>query len=125
MDANVTLDVGSNITDLITKLATQVGVTADKVFPWYVKEAQIEGYTFVAMITVCSILFSLMFFIGIMKDKFTGETPYAFASLFGGLGLFVCVTLFSMGLSSAINKIYNPEKAAMSNLIYDLSKFSK
>jgi len=45
MEANVSVDVGQNITGLLEKLAVQMGTTVDKVFPWYVNQAYIEGCT--------------------------------------------------------------------------------
>lgn len=41
---NTQIDVGKDIADLLEKLAQQIGTTVDKVFPWLITQAQIEGY---------------------------------------------------------------------------------
>ena len=43
MDANVSIDLGKNMTMLVQQLASQIGVMADKVFPWYIKQSVLEG----------------------------------------------------------------------------------
>ena len=45
MDANVSIDLGKNTTELLEKLAQSLGMTVEKIFPYYVKQQAIEAYT--------------------------------------------------------------------------------
>ena len=52
MDVNAKVDIGQNLTSLLERLAQQIGTTADKVFPWYVQQAYIEGVTTLVAVAV-------------------------------------------------------------------------
>jgi hypothetical protein len=65
VDAGVALDVGENITMLIEKLAAQIGTTVDQIFPWYVKQQVVEGYTAVAIVLGFLALSAILIMVGI------------------------------------------------------------
>lgn len=119
---DVTLDVGKNITGLIQQLATQIGVTADKVFPWYVKQSMIEGYSFFIISMVIVIIALTFLFVSTFK-RFSGDTKSALAAISGVLFFFV---LFANCLGGAehYSKIANPEYHAMKQMTYHIGKMT-
>lgn len=121
MDANVTLDVGKNITGLIQQLAAQIGVTADKIFPLYVKQTIITGYTHLSLTLI-------LFFIPLILGAFL----YKKADFDNGNGpcvifIICCIVLvldiisLVFGLPTMIGQINNPEYFATQELIHDIS----
>ena len=122
MDANVTLDVGKNITGLIQQLATQIGTTADKVFPWYVKQSVFEGYANLGMtcvlVVICFIISGLSFYIA---NK-TKNKEWLGGNIIAG-GLFIITLMFTCAnISETITKIKNPEYHAMKNITTDIGR---
>lgn len=126
MDANVTIDAGKNITALIEKLASQIGVTAKEIFPWYVNQSILEGYTFIGMLIVFTLISSALLIFGYYKsNKFEDENWGIIVSIAGGMILFCCLFAGALETSSAISQIYNPNYHAMKNITYDIGKMIK
>lgn len=126
MDANVTIDTGKNITTLIEKLASQIGVTAKEVFPWYVNQSIIEGYTFFGMLIGFTLISFGLFIFGYYKtNKFNDDNWGILPVIAGGIILFCCLLEGSLETSSAISQIYNPNYHAMKNITYDISQMIK
>lgn len=69
MDLKASIDVGQNLTQLLEKLAKQIGTTADKVFPWYVGQSIIEGYTFFALLCIALIIGSVLLITSYKKER--------------------------------------------------------
>lgn len=124
VNANLSLDVGPNITNLIQQLASQIGVTAEKVFPWYIKEAVIDGYSALAICVLLFVISLILLVIGLVKDKFTGETWGCIPSAIGIFGLVIWLVVLCSSLQFTMNAIYNPEKIAMTRMIGDISRLS-
>jgi len=134
MDINVSADIGQNLTGLVTKLAEQIGVTADKVFPWYVKQQVIEGWCMV-LIPAAFILVGIIALIpGLImlckEDPLKSTRGYAeypvnvvgtIISISAGFILLCSIVVVSASLSTAISQIKNPEYFATKCFLRDVS----
>ena len=118
------IDVGKNMTEFIEKLAHQIGTTADKVFPWYVKQSVLEGYIFLAvMLSVLTVGLAL-FLVNIRilySDKSSVDKRDVYSVIGAVLTLIAFGGLFVGGMN-AITSIVNPNYHAMRALIHDISK---
>lgn len=124
---DVSVDIGGNLTSLVERLAQQIGVTAEQVFPWYVQQAYIEGCVFLILFAAILVLAISLFTWGAFrfdKEGFGNALPSAsfFLLLAGGLMLFGLLMSAATGLSSAITKVANPNYHAMKMLTRDIGK---
>jgi len=124
MDIKATADIGDNLTRLIERLAQQIGVTADKIFPWYVQQQIIEGWVALAIICVTLVVGSVL--INSTKHKklqSDGELNKTFFVLIVGVLMTVlgCLGLATTG-SKLTAKILNPQYAATQALIKDIAQ---
>jgi hypothetical protein len=122
MDVNATIDVGKNLTSLLERLAQQIGTTADKVFPWYVQQAQLEGVT--ALVAVCALLVISTAILAIslpiaVRDGNSVAAPVAFVS---GLVLLAVLGIGTFESVEAVRKISNPNYYAMKMLTQDIGR---
>lgn len=124
MEAKVSLDTGENITKLLEKLANQIGTTVDKVFPWYVKQAIIEGYTFFIVLGITLIIGSVVVLVT-RKEAIFKEYEwnfYATVNLIGYIILGINIAILAFGAGYNIAKIINPEYHAMSDITNQLGR---
>ena len=116
------IDVGKNLTELLEKLATQIGVTADKIFPWYVKQSVIEGWLYVAFwITGVSVAL-IMLIVSLRKLKFDeigNPNRRLIGRVCGGVIAVICFISLIVA-PERISGILNPEYNAMSRLLGQL-----
>ena len=118
MNVSATIDIGKNITALLEKLAAQIGVTVDKVWPWLIKQQVIEGWMFVLILAAVVSVALPSFLAGAVLMRKSSEEVLPFAlTLVSGLLLMACLFVGVGGLSSAVTKINNPEYAALRDLI--------
>ncbi|MFA5208235.1 MAG: hypothetical protein WC428_06360 [Candidatus Paceibacterota bacterium] len=118
----LSIDVGDNITRLLEKLAAQIGVTADKIFPWYVKQAIIEGYAGIIIWAVMTTIFTVLF--GVLFKKSGGGRngeSHLSVLLIVGIVLLLCIAYTPL-LSAWISKILNPEYAATTRLLAQIAR---
>lgn len=123
MDVNAKIDVGDNITVLLEKLAAQIGTTADKVFPWYVKQQVLEGYIWMSLSLSALFLGAILAIASWGKADFDG--PGNRYSMLAGFGvvLFVFGFIFSVfGAQGAITQIINPNYYALKSMTSDMAK---
>jgi hypothetical protein len=124
MDANVTVDVGQNITELIGKLAAQIGTTADKVFPWYVNQSVLEGWGTLAVLATVLVLAVTLVCFGLIKQDLDDPDWRIFLAVFGGVALFFWIIIACSSIPDSVTKIANPEYHAMKMLVSDISKLT-
>ncbi len=124
MDINATIDVGDNITGMLEKIAGQLGTTADKVFPWYVQQASIEGWTALAFLTIAILIFLPTFLVSIRMAKSPeredGPNASFFVCIVAGCILFFTFLLGGMEGTEAVRKIMNPNYYAMKMMTRDI-----
>lgn len=119
---NTQIDVEKNIADLLEKLAQQIGTTVDKVFPWLITQAQIEGY--IDLITnILFIISSIVVgwtLLNLYKkynsndydDDFKSVVT-ATGSIFSGVIFIVSIMVFMINLSTYVGKITNSNYYAL------------
>jgi len=116
------IDVGDNVTKLITKLANQIGVTADKVFPWYVKQEVLYGWFHLIILTIITIAVARLCFYETKKNK-NCQTNYAEYHCTIAFVFMLLVCFF--GIPYFVTQICNPEYHVMDNLVSQLCFISK
>jgi hypothetical protein len=118
----VALYVGDNVTTLIQQLATQIGVTADKVFPWYVTQMQLEGLMFFFIVSILLLIFLPLFGVGVRKADWDKGNGAAWIALSSAILLLFVVIGVTAGSTVAITKLKNPELHAMRAMVEDVSR---
>ncbi|MEN6474377.1 MAG: hypothetical protein ABFD81_10210 [Syntrophaceae bacterium] len=122
MDANVTLDLGKNMTGLVEKLAATIGTTAQQIFPWYVKQQVISSITEGCIIVSLMVLSLALLMHSLPRADFDdAHNGNSAACVFSGIFLVASVVAAMVAGPSIIAAIINPEYAAMRQLINDLS----
>jgi hypothetical protein len=117
------LDIGKNLTGLLERLAGQIGTTADKVFPWYVQQAYLEGLTALVGVALAVTIAASLFFWSFKRANFNDEGNH-FAPLCIGSGISLAVSIvavFIVGIEST-RKLINPNYYAMQMLTHDIGR---
>lgn len=122
MEVKASVDIGQNITSLIEKLAQQIGTTTDKVFPWYVKQQIIEGYTYLAIGAAAMILSIIMLSVSWKKSDFDNGNLYAVFVVVSLVLLFGSGIFFLFGTTGAVSQIVNPQYHALHAMTQDMAK---
>ena len=124
MDANVSVDVGKNVMELLEKLAVQIGTTADKVFPWYVKQQVIEGWMWLGISGGAIVISSIIAYCSLKKAEWKGGfNVFAYISIASCLSFLLATVFLVFGVMAAVTQIVNPEYYALKSLTSDMSKF--
>lgn len=140
MDVKTTVDVGQNtkelleqgggaISRIIEELAKTLGMTVDRIFPYYVKQAVIEGY--VGLIAWAGFQIVSLIIAGVaLKLYFVfDEKGHDDARIGAAAACVIALIIFAIALivgaaqmSTWVSMIKNPEYAAIHQLINDASK---
>ena len=118
------VDIGDNITILLEKIAKQIGTTADKVFPWYVKQQILTGYLFLIIDGIALLLGGCLMFSFYGKADWNNGNRYVIFTIVGAVILFSALVGVAAGASKAITQIYNPEFHALQTLVKDMSQLT-
>jgi len=123
MKVEATVDVGDNITGMLERLAAQLGTTADKVFPWYVQQAYLDGAIFLT--SLCFVL--LVSFVALVHGVRKGEWKHgdpsnlaAVLTILGGALFFSSVIAGLAAGPSHATKVLNPQYHAMKMITQDI-----
>lgn len=125
MDVNAKLDIGQNLTTLLERLAQQIGTTADKVFPWYVQQAHLEGVVFFTLIATVFLVSAVAVFYGILRGDWSSGEPGNFAAVLTVMGcvcIFLTVAAAVVAGPRAATKVWNPQYHAMQMLTEDIGR---
>lgn len=111
----------AKILDMLQDLATQIGVTVDTIFPWYVNQMRLEGIVGLVALIVTAFVLVYMIYEGTKQAKFgydisRHDVMLIISVIFGCLWL----TTFSIEISTFVTKIMNPEFHAMQKLLLNL-----
>lgn len=120
------IDLGENVTNLLEKLAVQIGTTTDKVFPWYVKQQVIEGWCWLT-ISGGVFLVGLIIALSCIRPSLNKKDPepYITVIIIAAMASVVGLLFFLFGMGGAVTQITNPEYHALRALTSDLSKLVK
>jgi hypothetical protein len=127
MDIKASVDIGSNLNNLIVQLAEKIGTTADKIFPWYVQQAYYDGlFTIIALVAI-TLMATIVFLINIREAgiKDDGEPNMSLIlTIFTGM-IFVCLFIvWCISFTTVMTQILNPEYHGLKLMIEDLSKLT-
>jgi hypothetical protein len=121
---NVSIDIGENTTSLIEKLAQQLGMTVEQIYPYYIKQAWLEGilptcasgFLMVVWFIVVGSIFGSSYLDWKEKGVYEGE-------LLVGTGIVgtIVFLVISMWMVSAITRFLNPEYHAIQEIIHAIS----
>ena len=125
MDINASIDVGKNITSMLEKLAAQIGTTADKVFPWYVQQAHLEGITTLCAIGVMWLFSAILISISFKKCDFINGNRYVPIFIVGCLLSFASFCGSICDGPNAVRKMLNPNYYAMTMMTQDIGRLVK
>ena len=123
----VIVDVGSNITNLVQKLATQIGITADKIFPWYIHQAMMVG-----TIKLTAGLLLTTAFLGTMvwgirsvnklpRKWDTDFTPWYPIVIISGICGTIALVVTCICLPDCVSQIFNPQYWAVHAIMRDVA----
>lgn len=128
MDIKASVDIGNNMKELIEKFANSIGTTAKEIYPYYVKQSVISGWSWLAILLSIVAVCGITIFI---TNKMTHRKIEPLDDEVGTGIIIVCligaiVTLIGLGLgfSDIVTMIANPEYHAIHDLIADVSKFT-
>lgn len=118
-DINVaaSIDVGQNTQALIEKLAAQIGVTVDKVWPWLVRQQVVEGWSALAMIAAAVLLGACFLGVAYRLGKTRSDEVFMPFLLIGGTLFLGGLLVLLMGGSYLVRQILNPEYFALKDLV--------
>jgi len=122
MDINASVDIGNNTKELLQQLADKVGLTAEQVWPWYLKQQIIDAWvsigwaSFWVIISLANLLISRYFF----KNDSENAGVLCIICFFVAFVL----TIVVFGVNSPIDHLLNPEYHAMQALVADIAKIA-
>ena len=123
---DITLDMGPEASMLLQKLANQIGVTVEQIFPWYVHQAQLEGIICLCVFSFFVLLATILIVVGTrgVKKYGVGHDHPNIPAICLIAGSMVSIgVLISMGaLPETITKIANPNFHAMKMLAGDIAR---
>lgn len=126
MKVEASVDIGSNLTSLLERLAQQIGTTVDKVYPWYVQQAYLEGVTTIvailAFIVVCAVAFGFGLRWAMKAHDF--HEGHAAACVIPAIALAATLLIAALEGTTAVRKIMNPNFYAMQMLTADIGRLT-
>ncbi|MFA5898011.1 MAG: hypothetical protein WC829_02740 [Hyphomicrobium sp.] len=119
INVSATVDVGKNATALLERLASQIGVTVEKVWPWLVKQQVVEAWGGVVTIALVLVVGAALFVGGWRAGKRAERGEDAWIGfciagcVVGAIGFFVACRAGALLFAA----IVNPEYAALRELM--------
>lgn len=120
----VAVDIGPNTTEMLEKLASQLGMTVEQVWPFFVKQAVVSGTVAVSLILVALLVSGLSFAWGVRElTRISSETSKIhddaarISAAVGGSLFALSVFAAVCGLPIALPKLFNPEFWAIKELV--------
>ena len=128
MDANVTVDVGQNLMEILEVLSTKLGTTTEKIFAIYTKQAQIEGWTMLVACLFALIAFTITAYFYHKKAEYTDNfgpalNPHGLVVILATIGALIALGIFTANFSTCVAKIANPEAYAIYDITRNVSYF--
>jgi hypothetical protein len=123
---DINVDVGRNLTSLVERLAQQIGTTADKVYPWYVQQAYLEGVSSLVTLSLFLLVFGTIFAACLRKADFRDHqfNRYAFMCLIAGAISFFTLLIGAIDGTEAARKLMNPNYYAVKMLTRDIGQLT-
>ena len=120
---------GSTVTKIIEQLANSLGMTIEKIFPYYVKQARLESLMsiliWIGFELICVVLLIVMYKIRIHEKNVDASATMAIF-LVGMLVVFVIGLVVGVFcLPDWITQASNPEYTAIHSLVRDASRLMR
>ena len=122
MEVTAKVDVGENLTSLLERLAQQIGTTADKVFPWYVEQAYLQGVTTLVVLVFALVLFGVVFVLALRKADWNEGGIAAVLSIVSGVALLITLGGALLSGPIQVRKMMNPNFYAIQMIVEDIGK---
>ena len=122
MKVDASIDVGDHLNNLIIQLAHQIGVAADKIFPWYVKQQLIEGCSNLGLGLALLVTGCVMVIVGLKKADWKDGNGYIGVAGLGGIFLLMVLLGAATSLDTNLGRVFNPQYAATHQILIDISR---
>jgi uncharacterized membrane protein YhaH (DUF805 family) len=126
MDTNVAVDLGKNTTELIMKLAQAMGTTADKIFPWYVRQEYIGGIVALAISILALVLLGMAAAVSYKRAYDSHRDEYRnfweIPALILTLAFILTACFVCLGMPSMVTSVVNPEYGAVHTMLRDIAQ---
>lgn len=119
------IDIGNRMAELLQALASKIGTTADRVFPWYIKQQVIEAKAAIIIIIMIFIASLLGICFSFKKADFDEGNRYCVILAISGFAFVVCLIIAAAGGTQIITQLMNPEYHAFHKLTRDLGRLLK
>lgn len=116
------VDIGDNLTQLLEKLAHQIGTTADKVFPWYVQQQILSGIVGLIWTAVIFAIGLFLYRAAINKAEWSDYNRYTFFSVVGVVIMSLAFICIMFNTEDSIKQIMNPNYYALKAMTNDMAK---
>ena len=114
------VDIGNNLTNLLTKLAEKIGTSVDQVFPWYVTQSVVTGWIHIIIYLIFLIGSPIVFFKSYKKTDWDDGNIYSVLCVGSAVIFFCCLIYTCAGLTSDISMVINPKFNAIQQLLKSL-----
>lgn len=114
------IDVGENIMQALSALADKIGTTTEQVWPWMVKQAQLEAGIFIFLwvivlaLSVCGLKKCVAY---LQSSDYRHDEMAITGAVFTGVATLVLIVMMVVEGPVVISKIFNPEYAALKSLM--------
>ncbi len=123
--ANLIEKAGVGVSALLEKLVDKIGIAADAIFPWYVKQQVIAGWchlVFYAFALIVGFFIMKISYNKNLMDKAGDPTKHGWLWEFGFYSAAIAMILLFIYFSDSVSMIINPEYHAMKSIVSDLAK---
>lgn len=129
MKVDATVDLGKNVSEMLGALAKSLGITVEKLFPYYVAKIKTEALYSIIVSCVAETLLLLMGLIALCVGLKADDEDIAVGACIIACGCAVFFILVGIpilcNVPSWVTQYINPEPFAVSEMMKALSGFGK
>lgn len=123
MTNSITVDLGSNATQMLQQLADKLGMTIDTIYPFYVSKVILSGWLGLVFTGVPLLIFLAMFIWSchLLCKDLENDFKQMASTFFGVFSLVLLLIFLKTGYGSIL-EILNPDYYAIRELLSVLNK---
>lgn len=108
-----------NISEVLEKLAEQLGITVVNIYPYFIKQQIIEGYMFIFLTLFVMIVSGVIVKTNYDKAVWGDDIldKHAILILLATVVLCASIIVFLIEITAAVSKIINPEFGAINKIV--------
>lgn len=115
------IEVGDKLSSLFEKLGTQLGLTAEQIFPWYVQQMYFEGWVTITGIIITGLIFLTGLIVSFKKAKWEyNNSPADVGTIIFTFLMVIWLFVTSLSIGEAITQINNPKYHAMKAILHHI-----